>query len=281
MPSSRRTSRNKQTVASDAQLRIFLDEQVIRFNQPAFIEHDPISIPHRFSRLQDIEIMGFWTAILAWGQRTTIINSAQTLIQLMDNAPYDFILGHEPQDLQRFLQFRHRTFNATDALYFIHFFRHWYEQHISLEEAFLCSGYAQEKHVEKLLIHFHNTFFFDPDAPQRTRKHIATPRSKSSCKRINMFLRWMVRKDTHGIDFGVWKHIRPDQLICPLDVHVDRVARKLGLIERKQTDWQTAVALTERLRTFDPVDPVKYDFALFGIGVAEKSSFRLPAQKHK
>lgn len=271
---NRRINRNKNQTVSDARLSVYLDEQVARFNQPNFIQDDPISIPHRFTRLQDIEIMALWTAVLAWGQRVTIIKSAEKLITLMDGAPYDFVTGHQDQDLKRFLSFRHRTFNDIDTLYFLHFFKQWYQHHNSLEEAFLCAGYEQEIHVEKLLIHFHNTFFNDPVAPHRTRKHIATPQSKSSCKRINMFLRWMVRKDRSGVDFGLWNHIRPNQLICPLDVHVDRVARKLGLIERKQTDWRTAVALTERLRMFDPDDPVKYDFALFGIGVDEKKSIR-------
>jgi uncharacterized protein (TIGR02757 family) len=160
----------------------------------------------------------------------------------------------------------------TDTLWFIYFFRTFYARHESLEEAFLSDGYSTERHVEKMLIHFHKMFFFDPDAPHRTKKHIPSPASKSACKRINMFLRWMVRKDSNGVDFGVWHRIRPDQLICPLDVHVERVARKLGLLTRKQTDWAAAVELTDNLKTFDPMDPVKYDFALFGSGVMEKDA---------
>lgn len=188
----------------------------------------------------------------------------------MDGAPYDFIMHHTTSDLKRFHEFKHRTFNLTDTLWFIYFFKWFYATHTSLEEAFLCEGHAEEPHVEKMLIHFHNLFFHDPDSPQRTRKHIASPATKSACKRINMFLRWMVRKDNNGVDFGCWQQIRTDQLICPLDVHVERVARKLGLLTRKQTDWLAAVELTENLKAFDMTDPVKYDFALFGSGVMEK-----------
>ncbi|MBT0812358.1 TIGR02757 family protein [Litoribacter ruber] len=249
-------------------MKEFLDEKVAYYNQPDFIENDPICIPHRFTKPQDIEIAGFFAAVLAWGQRKTIINKCVSLLEMMDNAPYEFILNHSESDLKSFLHFKHRTFNATDTLYFLDFFRRFYQQHGSLEEAFLPIGSAME--MEKMLIHFHDYFFADPLAPQRTRKHIATPARKAACKRINMFLRWMVRKDDKGVDFGIWHRVKPSQLICPCDVHVDRVGRKLGLIERKQTDWRTAVELTGRLAELDPLDPVKYDFALFGLGVEEK-----------
>ncbi|MEZ4902291.1 MAG: TIGR02757 family protein [Spirosomataceae bacterium] len=229
--------------------------------------NDPISIPHQFSRLQDIEIMGLWAAILAWGQRKTIINKCNELIRLMDGAPYDFIKNHQETDLKRFLNFKHRTFNATDTLYFIEFFKTHYQRHDSLETAFAMALTVDDPHIEKGLVSFHDLFFSLDDFPERTRKHIATPLRKSSCKRLNMFLRWMVRKDDKGVDFGLWKHISPAQLICPCDVHVDRVARKLGLIQRPTTDWQTALELTENLKLLDPNDPVKYDFALFGLGV--------------
>ena len=254
----------------------WLEEAVIRYNQVAFIEADPISIPHRFSRLQDIEIMGFWAAMLAWGQRKTIINKSAELIELMDGAPYDFIRHHQEVDRKPFLQFKHRTFQPTDTLYFLEFFQQYYRRHDSLEDAFARHLQPEDEHTEKALIGFHELFFSLPDAPERTRKHIATPVRKSTCKRLNMFLRWMVRADDKGVDFGLWKRIRPGQLLMPLDVHVDRVARRLGLLERKQTDWQAVLELTARLRQYDPEDPVKYDFALFGMGVLEKQTGGLP-----
>lgn len=209
--------------------------------------------------------MGLWAAVLAWGQRVTIINKCKELIQLMDHAPYDFIKNHKEKDLKRFLNFKHRTFNATDTLYFIEFFRYYYSSHLSLEEAFISKNKTPD--MGPGLIAFHELFFSLEDYPHRTKKHISTPARNSACKRLNMFLRWMVRKDTKGVDFGIWKKIKPSQLICPCDVHVERVGRKLGLITRKQVDWQTAVELTENLRKFDAADPVKYDFALFGMGV--------------
>ena len=242
-----------------------LERKYKEYNSSAFIETDPISIPHRFSKLQDKEIIGFWVAMLAWGNRKSIITSGNKLVELMDGAPHDFIVNHQEHDLKRFLNFKHRTFNATDALYFIEFFKQHYSKYNSLEDAFVVGG-----NLGNRLEAFHNYFFSLEDAPQRTRKHIATPLRGSTCKRMNMFLRWMVRKDKHGVDFGLWKKIKPAQLYIPLDVHVDRTARKLGLIKRKQTDWETVVELTENLKGFDPKDPVKYDFSLFGISVLDK-----------
>jgi len=253
-----------------SQLKIYLNQCVEQFNRPAFIEDDPISIPHQFSQLQDIEIMGFWVSMLAWGQRKTIINKAHELIELMDGAPHDFILNHEEKDRARFANFKHRTFQYTDTLYFLHFFQYYYRQAPSLEQAFSKYLEAGAEHVGPALIGFHDDFFALEDAPRRTRKHIATPARKSSCKRLNMFLRWMVRKDDKGVDFGLWNSISPRQLLMPLDVHVDRVARQFGLLKRKQRDWQAVLELTDSLRAFDPEDPVKYDFALFGMGVLEK-----------
>ncbi|MCO6477549.1 MAG: TIGR02757 family protein [Phaeodactylibacter sp.] len=250
-------------------IRKLLEQSVRRYNRPAFIESDPISIPHRFSRLQDIEITGFWAAMLAWGQRKTIINKSAELIELMDGAPYDFILNHREEDRRPFLEFKHRTFQPTDTLYFLEFFQQYYRQHDSLEDAFARHLRPGDEHTERALAGFHELFFSLPVAPERTRKHIATPSRRSTCKRLNMFLRWMVRKDDKGVDFGLWGRIRPAQLLMPLDVHVDRVARRLGLLQRKQTDWQAVLELTGRLRRFDPEDPVKYDFALFGLGVLE------------
>jgi len=248
-----------------------LERKYLEFNATAFIDNDPISIPHSFTKKQDIEIMGFWTAILSWGNRKSIMNSAQKLTALMDGAPYDFILNHQDRDLKKLLHFKHRTFNATDTLYFIEFFKHYYRKHDTLEDAFYNTMTKKSPNVESGLAGFHELFFSLEDAPHRTKKHVSTPVRKSTCKRINMYLRWMVRNDKMGVDFGIWKKIKPSQLLCPLDVHVDRVSRKLGLIKRPQTDWETVLELTENLKSFDAKDPVKYDFALFGIGVLDKA----------
>ena len=259
-------------------LRAFLDAKVAQYNQPGFIANDPVSIPHLFTKKQDIEIMGFWAATLAWGQRPTIIKKCKELIALMDGAPYDFIMNHEEIDLKKLLHFKHRTFNDIDTLYFIAFFRYHYERSISLEDAFIPNKFvilsdseeSADEPVEKCLNHFRSYFFSLPDYPHRTKKHVSSPSQKSTCKRLNMFLRWMVRKDNEGVDFGIWNQIKPSDLIMPCDLHVDHVARKLKLITRRQTDWQTAVELTQRLREFDRADPVKYDFALFGLGIEER-----------
>lgn len=266
---------------NQTELADFLNTKADLYNRPSFIERDPISIPHRFSWKQDIEIMGFWAAVLAWGQRPVILKKSNELVELMDGAPYDFVRNHEESDLKRFLAFKHRTFNATDALYFLHFFHQYYQANDSLEDAFIHDGTgkplfnntnpddfpASLQTVESALIAFHDRFCCDPFFPERTRKHIATPARNSSCKRLLMFLRWMVRRDGRGVDFGLWTHLRPDQLVMPIDVHVNRVARTLGLLSRPQTDWRAALELTEALRQFDPADPVRYDFALFGLGV--------------
>lgn len=249
-------------------LKAYLDEQVDLYNCTDFIHNDPISLPHKFTRLQDREIIGFWTAMLSWGLRKTIINSGERLLELMDHAPYDFIRNHKEADRKAFLTFKHRTFNDIDTLYFLEFFQQYYNENESLETAFLMS--TSEFDIEQSLTQFHNRFFALPDAPHRTRKHVANPAKKSTAKRINMFLRWMVRQDDKGVDFGVWKNINPKDLMIPLDVHVDKVARKLGLLMRKQTDWLSVKELTENLKQFDPADPVKYDYALFGIGILEK-----------
>ena len=252
-----------------AELKAFLDEKATTYNVPGFIPNDPISIPHRFTRKQDIEIAGLFAAVLAWGQRITIINKCAELLSWMGNAPYEFMLHASDDDLRPFAEFNHRTFNGTDCLYFIHFLQHFYRDHESLEEAFVPGQYSSSD-TGNALTHFYEQFFSLPDFPPRTRKHIQNPAKKSACKRMNMFLRWMVRYDDQEVDFGIWKRISPAQLVCPCDLHVDRVARKLGLISRKQTDWQTAMELTEGLRKFDAEDPVRYDFALFGLGIEEK-----------
>lgn len=254
---------------ADFELKEFLDKKVEEYNRPQFIEQDPILIPHLFEQKSDIEIMGFFAAILAWGQRKTIINKCRELIDRMDGAPYDFMLNHKDTDLKSLLNFKHRTFNDTDLLYFVSFFKHHYSMYDSLEDAFLMgqeSGrYAID--MEVALNRFKAYFFSLADYPTRTKKHVSSPMQKSTCKRLNMFLRWMVRRDSKGVDFGIWQRISPAQLICPCDVHVERVARKLGLITLDKVNWKTAKELTENLLILDKDDPVKYDFALFGLGV--------------
>ncbi|MEP7255842.1 MAG: TIGR02757 family protein [Ferruginibacter sp.] len=250
-------------------LQEFLNRKVDLYNQPSFIKDDPICIPHLFTKKQDIEIAGFFAAIFSWGNRTTIINKSKELIQLMDNSPYEFCLHHTDNDLKKMLAFKHRTFNATDLLYFISFFKMHYQKNSSLESAFSQWMNKKDQTVENGLKGFYHYFFSLTDIPQRTRKHIASPEKNSSCKRLNMFLRWMVRQDDKGVDFGIWKNISPSQLVCPVDVHVARVARQLNILYRKPIDWQTTLELTGYLRTLDKADPGKYDFALFGTGVME------------
>lgn len=247
-------------------LKKFLDSKVEEYNKPAFIKDDPISIPHLFTQKQDIEIAGFFAAVFAWGNRTTIINKSKELMQFMNMQPYQFCMDTNLQRLKKLLDFKHRTFNATDVLYFIDFLHHHYSNNESLETAFTKRGDT----IEQMLTGFHHYFFSLADSPRRTRKHIASPGKNSTCKRLNMFLRWMVRNDDKGVDFGIWENIQPSQLICPVDLHVARVAKRFNLLQRKQIDWQAAIELTDYLKKLDADDPVKYDFALFGLGVAEK-----------
>ena len=258
------------TITGKQQLKDFFDRKVEAYNRPAFIESDPVCIPHLFRKQQDIEIAGLFAALFAWGNRTTIINKATELLAMMGHEPHRFCLDHSEAELRRILLFKHRTFNPTDVLYFIDFLQHHYQLNESLESAFTCGMTAGDSKVEQSLNGFHQYFFSLPDAPQRTRKHIASPQKKSTCKRLNMFLRWMVRSDGQGVDFGIWKNILPAQLVCPIDVHVARVARRFNLLQRTALDWQSAVELTDYLRSLDDVDPVKYDFALFGLGAIEK-----------
>ncbi len=259
--------KKKKYLRMSADKKALLDEWVDRYNRPGFIADDPISIPHLFDNKADREIMGFWVAMLAWGNRKTIINKSRELLDLMDGQPHQFLLQHRQKDRARFAAFKHRTFNYTDTLYFLAFLQDYYRQHDSLETAFTQFLTPADEHVGPALSGFHDLFFSLPYAPARTRKHVATPARKSRCKRLNMFLRWMVRHDDRGVDFGIWPGIRPAQLLMPLDVHVERVARQLGLLQRKQCDWQAVLELTEQMRLLDPADPVKYDFALFGMGV--------------
>lgn len=248
------------------ELKEFLDKKVDEYNQPFFIVDDPISIPHLFSQQQDIEIAGFFAAVFAWGNRTTIIQKSKELMAMMDFSPYQFCLDPGKEQLKNMLSFRHRTFNPTDLLYFIEFLGFHYRQHNSLEDAFTRHG----KSVKEMLTGFHDYFFSLEDAPYRTRKHVATPARGSTCKRLNMFLRWMVRRDKHGVDFGLWKNIDPSILICPIDIHVARVARQLNMLTRKQIDWLAGEELTSHLRQLDPKDPARYDFALYALGMAER-----------
>lgn len=247
-------------------IKQFLDRKVDEYNQPSFIQGDPICIPHLFRKKQDIEIAGLFAALFAWGNRKIIIDKCHELMVRMDSRPYDFILNHTPSDLKRLLNFRHRTFQDADLLFFIQFLNHHYTKQDSLELAFFPSSGMT---AEQGLNHFRN-YFFREEHLKRTEKHISSPEQRSACKRLNMYLRWMVRSDNKGVDFGLWKTISPAQLICPLDVHVARVARKLSLLARKQNDWKTAIELTESLRRLDKPDPVKYDFALFNLGINEK-----------
>lgn len=253
-------------------LKKFLDKKVIQFNNPEFIKDDPVCLPHLFRKKQDIEIAGFFAATFAWGIRKTIIKKGTQLFQLMDNAPYDFCLHHTDDDLKKLEGFCHRTFNDTDLLYFISFFKQHFSKNSSLESAFFNKKTFNSGNnvIENSLNYFNEYFFSLEDVPQRTRKHVASPKKNSSCKRLNMFLRWMVRNDNKGVDFGIWKKIKPSELICPVDVHVARVSRRFNLLKRKQVDWMAAVELTEKLKKFDKNDPVKYDFALFGLGILEK-----------
>jgi len=237
-----------------------LEKLVDRFNRPEFIEGDPISVPHRFSKKQDIEIAGFLAATFAWGQRSTIISKSLYLLELMDNSPYDFIINAADTDYHRLATFVHRTFNGDDCMFFINSLKNLYSHADSLEESFFSGGTGN---VAQGIKNFRRAFLASPHM-KRSEKHISSPDSFSACKRINMFLRWMVRDDGKGVDFGLWKKIKPSELMCPLDVHVANTGRKLGLLNRSQNDWHAVVELTTRLKEFCPTDPVKYDFALFG-----------------
>lgn len=244
-----------------------LEEKFILYNNPGFIENDPISIPHRFKIKQNIEIAGFFAAIFAWGKRQIIINKSTELMARMGDSPFQFVTQHSDSDLKNLLGFKHRTFNDTDLLYCVDFLKRHYSNYNSLEEAF------QGETMEERLNYFSSNFFASPDAPVRTKKHIPSPVRNSACKRINMYLRWMVRNDNAGVDFGIWQNIKPSELICPLDLHVERTARILNLLTRDKPDWRATLELTDNLRLFDANDPVKYDFALFGLSIEEKCIF--------
>ncbi len=247
-------------------LRDFLNEKVVQYNTPNFIESDPIQIPHRYSTKEDIEIAGFLTATISWGNRTSIIKNSQRMMELLDNAPHDFISNHQDEDLKKMEGFVHRTFNSTDLLTFITALKYLYRHHDGLEGIF--TKYQTSESLQPAIFQLKKLFFTVPHL-DRTRKHLSDPLNGSAAKRINMFLRWMVRNDDTGVDFGIWKNISPSLLSCPLDVHSGNVARKLGLLKRKQNDAKAVFELDGSLRAMDAADPVKYDFALFGLGVYE------------
>ncbi|OZV68646.1 TIGR02757 family protein [Winogradskyella aurantia] len=248
------------------ELKDFLDSKVALYNHPKFLETDPIQVPHDFSNKEDIEISGFLTATIAWGNRKSIINNAKKMMELTDNAPFDFIINHKKKDLDVLQSFVHRTFNGDDLVQFVKSLKHIYEHHDGLEAVF--SRHAEAKSLQNAIHEFKKVFFETPHL-QRTKKHVSDPLKNSAAKRINMYLRWMIRQDNAGVDFGIWKSLSPAQLSCPLDVHSGNVARKLGLLNRKQNDAKALAELDKNLRRLDPHDPVKYDFALFGLGVFE------------
>lgn len=255
-------------VAISQELTNLLNFYADKYNKPNFIEHDPISIPHQYTERQDIEISGFITAMISWGNRKTIIKSATTIFSNMDNAPYDFIINHQDKDLIKLENCKHRTFQYTDLLYFIAFLKHHYSSNTSLESAFVNQPYSSTKDC---LINFHNYFFSLPYAPNRTKKHVSTPIKNSACKRINMFLRWMVRKDDKGVDFGIWNQLKMSNLILPLDVHVMNSVQELLGISNLKPNWKTAEMLTDLMRVLNPSDPTYYDYALFGYGIDKKT----------
>ena len=250
-----------------SELKEFLDFKVEQYNTREFISTDPIQIPHQFSRKEDIEISGFLTATISWGNRKSILNNANSLMGLLEYSPYDFVMNHSEADLETLDNFVHRTFNGTDLKYFIAALKNIYTHHKGMENIFSNNS---SKNSLQPAIHEFKKIFFELPHEKRTEKHVSDPLKNSAAKRINMFLRWMVRNDTNNVDFGVWDQLSPSKLSCPLDVHSGNVARKLGLLKRKQNDAKALLELDTNLRKLDPLDPVKYDFALFGLGVFEK-----------
>ena len=251
-----------------SEIKELLDEKYFQFNNTSFIETDPISIPHQFSKKEDIEIASLLVATIAWGQRTSIINNGNKLMRLMNDEPHDFILNFTKKDAARFEGFVHRTFNSTDCVFFLNSLKHIYTKHGGLEAAFSTDFSSNETDVKNAITNF-RALFLNTEHQSRSEKHISNPSAKSSAKRLCMFLRWMVRKDKHGVDFGIWKSIKSSQLCLPLDLHTGNVSRKLGLLNRTQNDWQAVEEITSVLRTFDKNDPIKYDFSLFGLGAFE------------
>ncbi len=255
-----------------SKLKEQLDLLVDRYNRPEFIPEDPVSVPHSFRTKQDKEISGFIAATISWGNRRAILNSAKRIMEAMDSAPYDFVMNHSAEDLKGLEHCKHRTFQTTDLLYFIAFLRHHYSKHSSLESAFFPAGV---KNTKEGLIHFHNYFFSLDFAPQRTRKHVSTPIRNSACKRLNMFLRWMVRNDKRGVDFGLWKKLSPAALIIPMDVHVVNSVNQLLPLSGVKANWKGAETVTAFLKELNHADPAAYDFALFGFGIDKKQQNKL------
>ncbi len=248
------------------EIKEFLDEKVIQYNTPAFIDLDPVQIPHRYTLKEDIEISGFLTAVISWGNRTSILKNADRIMRIMGNSPCDFILNYSDDHLEKLTGFVHRTFNAGDLAYFISALKFLYKEKDGLEGIF--NRYQTHDSLQPAIHRLKEDFFILPHA-LRTRKHLPDPLAGSAAKRINMWLRWMVRSDHAGVDFGIWKQVKPSKLSCPLDVHTGNIARKLGILHRKQNDARAVSELDAVLRSFDPMDPVKYDYALFGLGVYE------------
>ena len=250
---------------SNNELKEFLDSKYVQYNQKKFIESDPIQVPHNFTSKEDIEISSFLTATIAWGQRKTIIKNSLKMMDLLDNSPYDYIINSTEKEIDK-LNIKHRTFNEIDFRYFIKRLKYIYKDYGNLENIFFENIKDNTLHNS---IHNFKSLFFKNNYPLRTTKHISDPFKGSACKRVNMFLRWMVRKDSNGVDFGIWNKISPSYLSCPLDVHSGRVARKLGILNRAQNDHKAVLELDHKLRILDSNDPVKYDFSLFGLGVFE------------
>jgi uncharacterized protein (TIGR02757 family) len=243
-----------------------LEEKVLIYNNRSFIENDPISIPHRFTRKEDIEIAGFFAATLAWGNRKSILKNAGKLMEWMDNSPYEFVMNHSPKDLAKFEVFVHRTFNGEDCQFFIRSLKHIYLKRGGLENVFIRKTDPDQPKIKASISSFRKAFL-QTEHNKRSEKHISNPYRSSSAKRLCMYLRWMVRKDKKGVDFGIWDSFSPSELYLPLDIHTGNISRKLGLLKRKQNDWEAVEEITSVLRQFDPNDPVKYDFALFGLGI--------------
>ncbi|MUU77298.1 TIGR02757 family protein [Winogradskyella endarachnes] len=248
------------------ELKDFLEEKVVLYNNPKFIESDPIQIPHQFSKKEDIEISAFLTATIAWGNRKSIIKNANRMMAMLEQSPFQFITQHQESDLEKLIPFVHRTFNGNDFIQFVQSLQHIYKNHQGIEAVF--AKHAETDSLQHS-IHQFKKIFFEISHLDRTKKHVSDPLKNSAAKRINMFLRWMVRHDKKGVDFGIWNSLSPSQLSCPLDVHSGNVARKLGLLKRKQNDGKALAELDHALRQLDGDDPVKYDFALFGLGVFE------------
>jgi uncharacterized protein (TIGR02757 family) len=255
-------------IRNSEEIHTFLDQKVVTFNRSSFTVTDPIQIPKLFNTKENIEISGFLAATLAWGQRPTIIRNSLKLVTLMNSNPIEFLLHTPEEEWDVFLNFRHRTFNGSDCIYFLKSLRNIYQNHGGLEQVF-TTGYQTDHSIFSSLNHFRKVFF-ELHHEQRTEKHLSNVEKGAAAKRLNMYLRWMVRSDKAGVDFGLWKQIPPSALMLPLDVHTGNVARKLGLLTRKQNDWRAVEEITAKLREFDAEDPIKYDFALFGLGAFEK-----------